>query len=142
MLRKDCFLAIVAGFEEALRAAAMRNERAHLVAVVVTGGVSDRVLNQFYATAGVSFTTNHTYWHDDALLWDSVVAKRPGMPNITGETGYQPAWDADGAWRYDELTDTGIEERSTLYSSTEFKKIRLLYFTGEYRAWEREHAGV
>jgi DNA-binding Lrp family transcriptional regulator len=38
--------------------------------------------------------------------------------------------------------DTGIEERSTLYSSTEFKKIRLLYFTGEYRAWEREHAGM
>ena len=26
--------------------------------------------------------------------------------------------------------DTGIEDRSTLYSSTEFKKIRLLYFTG------------
>ncbi len=38
--------------------------------------------------------------------------------------------------------DTGIGERATLYSSTEFKKIRLLYFTGEYRAWEREHAGV
>ena len=37
---------------------------------------------------------------------------------------------------------TGIEERATLYSSTEFKKIRLLYFTGDYRAWEREHAGV
>ena len=37
---------------------------------------------------------------------------------------------------------TGIEDRSTLYSSTEFKKIRLLYFTDEYRAWEREHAGV
>jgi siroheme decarboxylase len=39
-------------------------------------------------------------------------------------------------------TQTGIDERSTLYSSTEFKKIRLLYFTEEYRAWEREHAGV
>ena len=38
--------------------------------------------------------------------------------------------------------DTGITERSTLYSSTEFKKIRLLYFTGDHRAWEREHAGV
>ena len=37
---------------------------------------------------------------------------------------------------------TEITERSTLYSSTEFKKIRLLYFTGEFRAWEREHAGV
>ena len=38
--------------------------------------------------------------------------------------------------------DTGIEDRATLYSSTEFKKIRLLYFTEDYRAWEREHAGV
>jgi len=37
---------------------------------------------------------------------------------------------------------TGIDERATLYSSTEFKKIRLLYFTDEYRAWERKHAGV
>jgi DNA-binding Lrp family transcriptional regulator len=37
---------------------------------------------------------------------------------------------------------TGVTERSTLYSSTEFKKIRLLYFTDEHRAWEREHAGV
>ena len=37
---------------------------------------------------------------------------------------------------------TGIEDRATLYSSTEFKKIRLLYFTDEYRSWEREHAGV
>ncbi|HSD77427.1 MAG TPA: Lrp/AsnC family transcriptional regulator, partial [Solirubrobacteraceae bacterium] len=35
-----------------------------------------------------------------------------------------------------------IEDRATLYSSTEFKKIRLLYFTGDFRAWEREHAGV
>ncbi|MFY9489141.1 MAG: Lrp/AsnC family transcriptional regulator [Solirubrobacterales bacterium] len=32
--------------------------------------------------------------------------------------------------------DTGIHERSTLYSSTEFKKIRLRYFTPEYAEWE------
>jgi DNA-binding Lrp family transcriptional regulator len=36
--------------------------------------------------------------------------------------------------------ETGIHERATLYSSTEFKKIRLLYFTDEFKAWEREHA--
>jgi DNA-binding Lrp family transcriptional regulator len=35
---------------------------------------------------------------------------------------------------------TGIEGRSTLYSSTEFKKIRLLYFTDEFKRWEAEHA--
>jgi siroheme decarboxylase len=35
-----------------------------------------------------------------------------------------------------------ITERATLYSSTEFKKIRLMYFTDEFKAWEREHAGA
>ena len=36
--------------------------------------------------------------------------------------------------------DTGIDERATLYSSTEFKKIRLLYFTDDYKRWEAEHS--
>jgi len=31
-------------------------------------------------------------------------------------------------------------DRATLYSSTEFKKIRLHYFTEDYANWEREHA--
>ncbi len=44
------------------------------------GGVTNRLLNQFYGLAGVSFTTNHTYWQDDALLWDSIAAKLPGHP--------------------------------------------------------------
>jgi DNA-binding Lrp family transcriptional regulator len=35
---------------------------------------------------------------------------------------------------------TGIRERATLYSSTEFKKIRLLYFTEEFKNWENRHA--
>ncbi len=35
-----------------------------------------------------------------------------------------------------------IEDRATLYSSTEFKKIRLLYFTDDFKRWEREHGGV
>ena len=35
--------------------------------------------------------------------------------------------------------DTGIEERRTLYSSTEFKKIRLLYFTDAHREWEAQY---
>src|SRR6201990_3516382 len=31
---------------------------------------------------------------------------------------------------------TGITERATLYSSTEFKKVRMLYFTGDFGRWE------
>jgi siroheme decarboxylase len=34
---------------------------------------------------------------------------------------------------------TGIRERATLYSSTEFKKIRLLYFTEDFKNWESRH---
>jgi len=34
---------------------------------------------------------------------------------------------------------TGIDERATLYSSTEFKKIRLLYFTEDFKNWESRH---
>ena len=38
--------------------------------------------------------------------------------------------------------DAGIadEDRSILYSSTEFKKIRMQYFTGEFESWEEAHA--
>jgi siroheme decarboxylase len=35
---------------------------------------------------------------------------------------------------------TAIHERATLYSSTEFKKIRLLYFTDEFKDWESRYS--
>lgn len=35
--------------------------------------------------------------------------------------------------------ETGIDERATLYSSTEYKKIRLRYFTPDYAEWEAKH---
>jgi DNA-binding Lrp family transcriptional regulator len=38
--------------------------------------------------------------------------------------------------------ETGVAERTTLYSSTEFKKIRLLYFTDDFKRWEAEHGAV
>jgi DNA-binding Lrp family transcriptional regulator len=34
---------------------------------------------------------------------------------------------------------TGIAGRATLYSSTEFKKVRMIYFTDDFRRWEEEH---
>jgi DNA-binding Lrp family transcriptional regulator len=34
----------------------------------------------------------------------------------------------------------GPDDRATLYSSTEYKKIRLHYFTDEYAAWEAAHS--
>src|SRR5881394_3864384 len=34
----------------------------------------------------------------------------------------------------------GAEDRATLYSSTEYKKIRLHYFTDDYARWDSEHS--
>jgi hypothetical protein len=79
------------------------------------GGVQNRVLNQFFVKGGVSFTVNHTYRADDALLWDSLVAKRPGTPNFVGETGYQPVWWPDGTWRYDELSAFALQEKKMAF---------------------------
>jgi hypothetical protein len=75
------------------------------------GGVANRVLNQFYGAAALSYTVNHTWWRDDALLWDSLMAKRPDKPNLIGETGPQPAWSPDGNWRWDESTVLPLHER-------------------------------
>jgi Beta-galactosidase len=79
------------------------------------GGVQNRVLSQFFVRAGVSFTVNHTYRADDALLWDSLVAKQPGTPNFVGETGYQPVWWPDGTWRYDELSAFALQEKKMAF---------------------------
>lgn len=75
------------------------------------GGVTDRVLNQFWAEAPVNYTVNHSWWRDDALLWNSVVAKSPYKPNIIGETGPQPVWSMDGSWRWDDVQGMPLLER-------------------------------
>lgn len=108
LFAQDIFAEWIRGMVGAIRATGSRQ----LIDVGQDeGGVTNRVLNRFYAGAGLSFTTNHTYWRDDALLWDSVAAKHPGIPNIVGETGYQPVWGPDGLWRYDEVTGYPLLER-------------------------------
>jgi DNA-binding Lrp family transcriptional regulator len=39
-----------------------------------------------------------------------------------------------------EMTGLHGEDRATLYSSTEYKKIRLHYFTPDYAEWEKNHS--
>ncbi|HVN48064.1 MAG TPA: beta-galactosidase [Bacteroidota bacterium] len=75
------------------------------------GGIADRVLNQFWAKSHVSYTVNHSWWRDDALLWSSVAAKSLLKPNLIGETGSQPVWSMDGSWRWDEIQGMPMLER-------------------------------
>jgi aryl-phospho-beta-D-glucosidase BglC (GH1 family) len=62
------------------------------------GGGTDR-LNTSYWVDAVDFTTNHSWWLNDALLWDSLVAKQPGKPLLIQETGLQNDFQIDDTWR-------------------------------------------
>jgi hypothetical protein len=48
----------------------------------------------------VGFTCNHTWWLNDALLFDSLISRLPDRPNLIEETGVMTGEHADGApWR-------------------------------------------
>ncbi|HTZ48721.1 MAG TPA: alpha-amylase family protein [Verrucomicrobiae bacterium] len=52
------------------------------------GGYLDRLNPSFFADY-LDFTTNHSWWQNDYLLWDSLVAKQPGKAMLIQETGLQ-----------------------------------------------------
>ena len=52
------------------------------------GGIQDR-LSPAYWGQYVDFTTNHSWWLNDYVLWDSLLAKQPGQTLLIQETGLQ-----------------------------------------------------
>jgi hypothetical protein len=52
------------------------------------GGIQDR-LNPAFWSQFVDFTTNHSWWLNDYILWDSLFAKQPGKTMLVQETGLQ-----------------------------------------------------
>jgi len=51
------------------------------------GGVMDRPSPAYYGRA-LDFVTNHTWWQNDSLLWDSLVAKQPGKRFLYRKQAY------------------------------------------------------
>ncbi len=74
------------------------------------GGGADRPSPAFFAEA-VDFTTTHTWWLNDALLWDSLVAKQPGRAMLVQETGLQNDFQIDATWRRDPQNQATLLER-------------------------------
>src|SRR5205807_6764509 len=62
------------------------------------GGGRDRLSPAFFGD-GVDFTTTHSWWQIDALLWDSLVAKQSGKPMLVQETGVQHELQIDESGR-------------------------------------------
>jgi hypothetical protein len=74
------------------------------------GGVRDRLSPAFFGDA-VDFTTNHTWWLLDDLLWDSLAAKQPGKPLLIQETGISRQLRLDASARRSPQEDAQLLER-------------------------------
>lgn len=63
------------------------------------GGTGNRPSQQFHYT-GVDYTSIHTWWLNDDLMWDGLMTKVPEKPNLVSETGLMRLEDIDGnPWR-------------------------------------------
>ena len=60
------------------------------------GGLGQRPHPLFHHEA-VEFTSIHTWWSNDALLWDGLCSKAPGKPLLVSETGIMQREQLSGA---------------------------------------------
>jgi len=74
------------------------------------GGIQDR-LSPAYWGQFVSFTTNHSWWQNDYVLWDSLLAKQPGQAMLIQETGLQRELNLDETARRTPESEAALLER-------------------------------
>jgi hypothetical protein len=74
------------------------------------GGIQDRLSPAFWG-ASVDFTTNHSWWQDDNVLWDSLAAKQPGQAMLIQETGLQRGLNLDETARRTPENEAALLER-------------------------------
>ena len=74
------------------------------------GGIQDRLSPAFWG-ASVDFTTNHSWWQNDYILWDSLAAKQPGKAMLIQETGLQRELNLDEIARRTPENEAALLER-------------------------------
>ena len=91
---QDSFAGWVREMREALRAAGAGRQ---LVTVGQDEAGTRDSPNNLLLAPELDFTCNHTWWLNDALAWDGVIAKAPGKANLIEETGVMFAAHPPGA---------------------------------------------
>jgi Beta-galactosidase len=115
LFAQEKFADWVHGLREAIRAT---GSNAPITVGQDEGGYLDR-LNPAFFVPYVDFTTNHSWWQNDHLLWDSLVAKQPGKAMLIQETGLQR-----------ELTLDEIARRTPQQEAMLFERKFALSFVG------------
>ncbi|WP_318618012.1 beta-galactosidase [Sporosarcina sp. YIM B06819] len=87
---------------------------------LVTVGQDEALVGQrpspFFYEEAVDYTTNHSWWMMDQLLWDSVFTKTPTKPNLIQETGIMYVEQPDNIAKRSEEELRNILERKYAYA--------------------------
>jgi len=107
LFAQECFVKWAATMRDTIRATGSHQ----LVTVGQDeGGIQDRLSPAFWGGA-VDFTTNHSWWQDDNVLWDSLAAKQPGEAMLIQETGLQRGLNLDQTARRTPENEAALLER-------------------------------
>ena len=130
---------IFAGWVKSMRDAIRASGSQQLVTIGQDeGGFADRLSPAYFGPA-VDFTTNHTWWQDDHLLWDSLVAKQPGKPMLIQETGLQRGLTLDEIARRSLESEAAVLERKIALSFVQGSgAIEWLWNTNSYMTESNE----
>ena len=109
---QQAFARWVRGIGSAIRA---NGNRAQLVTVGQDeGGAGERPSPLLFGSE-VDFTGTHTWWNNDALLWDGLMSKRADRPALVEETGLMTYERPNGAaWRSEEDARNLLERKIAL----------------------------
>lgn len=115
LFAQETFANWVKTLEEAIRATGSQQ----LITVGQDeGGYVDRLSPAFFGPF-ISFSANHSWWVNDGLLWDSLVAKQPGLPMLIQETGLQRELALDEIARRTQEQEGSLFERKVAMSFVE-----------------------
>ncbi|TSB48265.1 beta-galactosidase [Alkalicoccobacillus porphyridii] len=87
---------------------------------LITVGQDEALVSQrptpFFYESVVDYTTNHTWWQQDHLVWDGVFTKTANKPNLVQETGIMYLEQPDGMAKRSEEELRNILERKYAYA--------------------------
>ncbi len=109
LFAQECF----AGWAREMAETIRKNGRAgQLVTVGQDEGGTYEGPSPLLHAGALDFTCLHNWWMNDSLLWDNLVTKAPGKPNLVEETGVMFNEKMDGsAWRSEEEARDLLERK-------------------------------
>ncbi|MFC4304066.1 beta-galactosidase [Cohnella boryungensis] len=92
------------------------SQPAQMVTVGQDEGICSQRPSPFFYGPAVDYTTVHTWWQNDDLMWDNIFTKTPDKPNLIQETGIMYTETPEGKAKRTETELKAILERKYAYA--------------------------